>query len=89
MGHAGAADGLHQRLLNDAVLDIQRQLAGALLGGAPAHAVGKTGNIGDFLGLDPLALLGDGSRTVISALGDGTHMLYLSGIDHSEFLPSK
>ena len=89
MGHAGAADGLHQRLLNDAVFDVQRQLAGALLGSAPADAVGEAGNIGDLLGLDPLALLGDGSRTVISALGDGTHMLYLSGIDHSEFLPSK
>ena len=28
---AGAADGLHQSLLDDTVLDVQRQLAGALL----------------------------------------------------------
>ena len=32
---------LHQRLLDDAVLHIQGQLAGALLRSAPAHAVGE------------------------------------------------
>ena len=41
MGHAGAADGLDQGFLDDAVLDVEGQLAGALLGSAPAHAVGE------------------------------------------------
>ena len=68
MGHAGAADGLHQGFLNDAVLHVQGQLAGALLGSAPADAMGKAGDVGDLLGLDPLALLGDGGGAVISAL---------------------
>ena len=87
MGHAGAADGLHQRFLDDAVLHVQRQLAGALLRGAPAHTVGKTGDVGDLLGLHPLALLRNGRRSVISALGHGTHMLNFSRIDHSSDLP--
>ena len=39
MGHAGAADGLHQRFLDDALFHVQRQLAGALLRRAPANAV--------------------------------------------------
>jgi hypothetical protein len=43
-------------------LDVERQLAGALLRRAPADAVRKTGNVLDFLGLHPLALFGDGSR---------------------------
>ena len=50
MGHAGAADGFHQGLLNDAVLDVQRQLAGTLLGSAPADAVGQAADVGDLLG---------------------------------------
>ena len=83
MGHAGAADGLHQSLLNDAVFHVQRQLAGALLRSAPADAVGKAGDVADLLGLHPFALLGNGSGAVISALGDGAHMLYFAGIDHS------
>jgi hypothetical protein len=86
-GHAGAADGLHQRFLDDAVLHVQRQLAGTLLRGAPAHTVGKTGDVGDLLGLHPLALLRNGRRSVISALGHGTHMLNFSRIDHSSDLP--
>ena len=49
MGHAAAADGLYQRLLNDAILDIQGQLAGALLRRAPANAVGKAGDIADLV----------------------------------------
>jgi hypothetical protein len=44
--------------------------------------VRKAGDIGQLLGLYPLALLGDGSRAVIGALGHRTHMLNLSRIDH-------
>ncbi len=87
MGHAGAADGLYQRFLNDAVFHIQGQLAGALLGCAPADAMGKAGDIADLLGLHPLALFGNGSRAVISALGYGAHMLNLSRIDHNDDVP--
>ena len=54
---------------------------------ANADAVGKAGNIPDLLGLYPLALLGNGSRTVISALGDRTHMLYFRRVDHSDDVP--
>ena len=39
MRHAGAADRFHERLLHDALLDVERQLAGALLGSTPADAV--------------------------------------------------
>ena len=74
--HAGAADGFDQRLLDDAVLDVQRELAGALLGGAPTHAVGEAGDVGDLLGLDPLALLGDGRGAVVCALGDRAHVFH-------------
>ena len=87
MGHAGAADGLHQSLLDDAVLHVQRQLAGALLRGAPADTVGEAGDISDLLGLYPLALLGNGSRAVISALGHRTHVLHFRRIDHSDDVP--
>ena len=83
MGHAGAADGFHQSLLNDAVFHVQRQLAGALLRSAPADAVGKAGDVADLLSLHPLPLLRDRCRAVISALGDGAHMLYFAGIDHN------
>ena len=76
VGHARAADGLNEGLLDDAVLDVQRQLAGALLGSAPADAVRKTGDVLDLLGLNPLALLGDGCGTVVCTLGNGAHVLH-------------
>ena len=82
MGHAGAAQGLDQRLLNDTVLDVEGELAGALLGSAPAHAVGEAGDVLNFLGLDPLALLGEGGGTVVRALGDGAHVLHFGRVDH-------
>ena len=84
MGHAGAPQGLHESLFNDALLDVQRQLAGTLLGSAPAHTVGETGDILDFLGLNPLSLLGDGSGTMVRALGDRAHVLDFGRIDHGE-----
>ena len=76
VGHARAADGLDEGLLDDALLDVQRELAGTLLGGAPAHTVREAGDVLDLLGLDPLALLGDGRGTVVCTLGDGAHVLH-------------
>ena len=82
MGHAGAAEGLDEALLDDALLDVKGELAGTLLRGAPAHAVREAGDVLDLLGLDPLALLGDGRGAVICALGDGAHILDFCGILH-------
>ena len=76
MGHARAADGLNEGLLDDAVLDVQRELAGALLRCAPTHTVRKTGDVGNLLSLDPLALLGDGRGAVVCTLGNGAHVLH-------------
>ena len=45
VGHTRAADGLNEGLLDDAVLDVQRELAGALLRCAPTHTVRKTGDV--------------------------------------------
>ena len=69
---------LDEGLLDDALLDVERQLAGTLLRGAPAHTVREAGDVGDLLGLDPLALLGDGCGAVVRALGDGAHVLHFS-----------
>ena len=82
MGHAGAADRLDQSFFDHAVFDVERQLAGALLRRAPAHTVGETGNVLDFLCLDPFALFGNGRGAMICALGNRTHMLYFSRINH-------
>jgi hypothetical protein len=47
--------------------------------------VGETADVRDLLGLNPLALFGDGSGTVIGALGHGAHMLYFCTINHGKF----
>ena len=87
VGHAGAAQGLDQGFFDDAVLDVEGELAGALLGCAPAHAVGETGNVLDLLGLDPFALFRDGGGAVVCALGHRTHVLYFGRIDHTKRPP--
>ena len=89
MGHTGTADGLDQSLFDDAVLDIQAQLACALLRCAPAHAMGKAGDILDFLCLHPFALFGNGSRAMIRALGNRAHMLDFCSIDHIQVFLSR
>jgi hypothetical protein len=47
--------------------------------------VGETADVGDLLGLNPLALFGDGSGAVIGALGHGAHMLYFCTINHGNY----
>ena len=76
MRHARAADRLDERLLDDAVLDVERQLAGTLLGRAPAHTVRQTRYVLDLLGYNPLALFGDRCGFVICTLLNATHLLH-------------
>ena len=82
VSHTGAAQGLYQSFFDDAFLDIQGQLAGTLLRCAPAHTVGETADVLNLLCLDPLALFGNGSRTVVSTLTNGAHMLYFCAVNH-------
>ena len=84
VGHARAADGLDQGFLDDAVLHVQGQLAGALLRRAPAHAVGEAGDVLDLLGLHPAAFFGNGRRTVIRSLRHTRHVFDFGGVDHCE-----
>lgn len=60
VGHAGAAEHLHESLLNDSFFHVEGQLAAALLGGAPADAVRKPGNILNLFDRHPGPFLGDG-----------------------------
>ena len=76
MGHSGAADGLNQSFLNDAVLDVQRQLAGTLLRSAPADAVCVAGDVLDISGLHPFRLFRDRSCAMVYALVYDAHVLY-------------
>ena len=75
VGHARTADGLDKGLLDDALLDVEAQLAGTLLRGAPAHTVGVAGDVLKLLGLYPCTLFGDRRRTVVCTLGHGAHTL--------------
>ncbi|MPM67650.1 hypothetical protein SDC9_114574 [bioreactor metagenome] len=68
MGHARAADRFDKRLLDDAALDVERELAGALLRRAPAHAVRKAGDVSYLPRFYPFSLFGDGRGAVIGAL---------------------
>ena len=77
-----AADGLHQRLLDDTVLHIKAQLAGTLLRSAPTNTMGVTRNVFNLLCLNPFALLGNGCRTMVGALADATHVLHFCRINH-------
>ena len=83
MGHTRAAEGLNEALLDDAVLDVEGELARTLLRGAPAHTVREARDVRDLLGLNPLALLGDGRGAVVCALGDGAHVLHFCCVLHA------
>ena len=75
-----------ERFLNNAVFDVQRKLAGALLGCTPAHTVGVSADILDLISLGPLALLGNGSRAMVRALGNRAHIGYLLRTRHNHSL---
>ena len=76
MGHAGAANGLNESFLDDAVLDIQGQLAGTLLRCAPAYTMGEAADVLHVLGLDPLALLRNRSGAVVHFLCHTCHVFH-------------
>jgi len=80
--HARAADGLDEALLDNALLDVEAELAGALLRRTPADTMGVAGDVRDLFRLNPLALFGNGCRSVVCALGDGAHLLHFCGILH-------
>ncbi len=74
MCHPAAANRLNERFLDNAVFDVQRQLACALLWSAPAHAVGQARDVGYFFNLGPTAFLWDRRRAVIRPFGNYTHL---------------
>ena len=78
MGHAGAADGLHQCFLNDAALYVEGKLAGSLLRRAPAHTVGEAAYVFNLLSLDPFALFGYGGRIMLCALCNAIHLFHFA-----------
>ena len=76
VSHTGAAYSLYESLFDNAVFDIERELAGALLRCAPAHTVSIAGNIGDLLSLNPFALFGKGCGTMVGTFGYTAHGIY-------------
>ena len=77
MRHAGAADGLDESFLDDAVLHVEGELRRA-----PADTMRKAGNVADLLRLDPLAFLRNGRRAMVCTLCNRAHMLYFSRVNH-------
>ena len=77
VGHARAADGLDEGLLDDALLDVEAQLAATLLRCAPADAVGVARDVLKLLCLNPGAFLGNWRGPVVCTLGDGAHLLHI------------
>ena len=49
-----------------------------------AHTMGEAADVSDLLDLNPLALFGNGRRTVVSALTDGAHVLYFCTVNHGK-----
>ena len=85
MRHAGTTERFNQCFFDDAVFDVERQLAAALLRRAPANAVGKAGDIADLVCLYPASLFRDRRGAVVWTLGDGAHTFYFVGIVHCTF----
>ncbi len=71
MSHTGAADSLDQCLFDNTVLDIKRKLTGSLLGCAPTDTVCETGDISDFLGMNPLTLFRIGAGSCFAPFATG------------------
>ena len=68
MCHSGASDCLYESLLDDTVLNVEGQLAAALLRSAPADTVCITGNIADLLSAYPLCFFRNRCSAVIAGL---------------------
>ena len=82
MSHSRASEGLYESLLDDAVLNVERELAATLLRCAPADAVGKSGNVLDFFCMHPFSLLRNGGIGVVGAFGDAAHLLHFFCVNH-------
>ena len=82
VSHTRAADGLNERLLDNAALYVEGQLAGTLLGCAPADTVCEAVDVGDLLSLYPLCFFGDRRSAVCNALCYGTHVFNFMRISH-------
>ena len=82
MGHAGAADGFHQRFFDNSVFYVKSKFAGSLLRRTGSHAVRKRGNILDVIGLYLTPLLRNGSGTVVGTLRHGAHSFHIFGTVH-------
>ena len=67
---------------NNAVFDIEGKLAGALLRSAPAYTVRKAADVLNLFCLNPFALFGYGSRTVVGPFMNAYHVFYFMCILH-------
>ena len=83
VGHARAAERLDQRFLDDAVFDVEGQLAGSLLRGAPAHTVRQARDVFDLFGTYPFPLFGNRGRRVVGTLLHAAHLLHFMCVDHN------
>ena len=89
MSHAGAADGLNQSFLDDAFLNVQGELAAALLRSTPAYTMSQAADILNLLGLYPLALFWNWSWTMVYFFCNASHVFnMLIIINHFVFLSS-
>ena len=82
MSHTWAAECLDESLLDDAVLDIESELAAALLRSTPADTVGEAGDVLDFLCMHPLSFLRNRGIGVVCALCYAAHMLHFVCVNH-------
>ena len=76
VGHARAAYGLDQALLDHALFHVERELAGSLLRSAPPDAVREARNVFYLFRPNPFSLLWNWSRRVVSTLSYAAHVLY-------------
>ena len=75
MGHTRTADSLYKSLFYNAVFNVERKFARALLGSAPTHTVSKAADVGNLLCLYPLSFFGNGGGTVFGSFGNANHIL--------------
>ena len=76
MRHARAADRLNEGFLDDAVFDVERQLAGTLLRSSPANSVRQAADVLDVLGFYPFAFFRNRGSTVMYFLCYACHIFH-------------